>query len=453
MNETNKVVGGGKAWAIVVLVFLFMLINFADKAVVGLSSTSIIKELGLSHAQFGALGSAFFLLFSISGVVVGFLANRVTTKRIMLVMGVIWALALLPMTVPVSFAVLLGSRVVLGAAEGPAFPIALHAVYKWFGDKRRAVPTSVVACGAAFGAGVVAPLVTWIIQHYSWHAAFAVLGAIGLLWALAWAVVGEDGPVGDPRDAGGAAVRVPYRQLILSRTALGVYIGGFAAYWMIALNIVWLANYLIKAVHLAPSTAAWVIALPSVMQIVLAPCFAFISQKLTRAGYSSRLSRGAFGCACVITAGVAVACVPMVPLGPLKIFLIGVAFSVGSVIFTLGSTLIGEICPSSQRGALLGITNSIHTIAGLIAPVAMGLIVDVGRDPVDGFRTGYLYAGVLVAALGVLAALLIHPEADLRRFRRFGFGFGAPTPVNHSESSGLSLSSPRAPAPEHGAMD
>ncbi|WP_231941650.1 MFS transporter [Burkholderia sp. PAMC 28687] len=439
MNETNLILGGRKAWTIVVLVFLFMLINFADKAVVGLSSTAIITELRLTHAQFGALGSAFFLLFSISGVAIGFLSNHVSTKRIMLVMSVIWALALLPMTGTVSFVALFGSRVILGAAEGPAFPVALHAVYKWFGDNRRAVPTSVVACGAAFGAGVVAPLITWIIVRYSWHAAFAALAVAGLAWAIVWAAVGEDGPIGHVIADGVAPTRIPYRYLILSRTALGVYIAGFAAYWMIALNIVWLANYLIRAVHLSPSTAAWVIALPSVMQIVLAPCFAFISQRLAKNGYSSRVARGAFGCVCVIGAGAAAACLPMLALGPLKILLIGLAFSIGSVIFTLGSTLIGEICPSSQRGALLGITNSVHTLAGLIAPVAMGLIVDVGSDPVDGFRTGYLYAGLLVITLGIVAALLIHPEADLRRFRRLGITQSpdettAPT-QNHSHMS------------------
>lgn len=450
MNGTNMTVGGRNAWTIVTLVFLFMLINFADKAVVGLSSTSIIKELGLNHAQFGALGSAFFLLFSISGVVIGFLSNRIATKRIMLVLSVIWALALLPMTGTVSFAGLLGSRIILGAAEGPAFPIALHAVYKWFGDKRRAVPTSVVACGAAFGTGVVAPLITWIIVHYSWHVAFAALGVAGLTWAIVWAAVGEDGPVGRSIADGVAPARIPYRYLILSRTALGVYIAGFAAYWMIALNIVWLANYLIKAVHLAPSTAAWVIALPSVMQIILAPCFALASQQLTKKGYSSRLARGAFGCACVVGAGAAVACLPMLPLGPLKILLIGLAFSIGSVIFTLGSTLIGEICPSSQRGALLGITNSIHTLAGLIAPVVMGLIVDVGSDPVDGFRTGYLYAGLLVVTLGVVAALLIHPEADLRRFRRHGI---APAAAGDAMSSRHTRSHVSARLPERGLAD
>ena len=111
------------------------------------------------------------------------------------------------------------------------------------------------------------------------------------------------------------------------------------------------------------------------------------------------------------------ACMPFVPLGAVKIFLLGLSFSVGSVIFTLGSTLIGEISPPSQRGAMLGITNSLHTLAGLCAPFAMGRIVDITLDPAEGFRAGFLYAGSFVAALGLLAALLINPEKDLQRFR------------------------------------
>jgi hypothetical protein len=66
---------------------------------------------------------------------------------------------------------------------------------------------------------------------------------------------------------------------------------------------------------------------------------------------------------------------------------------------------------------MLGASNSIHTLAGLCAPFVMGRIVDINADPIGGFRTGYLYVGVLVATLGGAAAILINPEYDLRRFR------------------------------------
>jgi MFS transporter, ACS family, D-galactonate transporter len=401
----------------VALAFFFMLINFADKAVVGLSSVPIMQELDLSHAQFGMLGSAFFLLFSVSGVAVGFLANRFGTKTIMWVMGVIWAAALLPMTLVSSFAVLVSSRVVLGAAEGPAFPIAVHAVYKWFGNERRALPTSVVASGAAFGAGIVAPMIIWIIDNFGWHAAFGTLSAVGLAWVGVWLVLAKEGPT-DPSFGveSGSRHRIPYRHLLMSRTAMGVYLAGFAAYWIIALNLVWLGNYLIKGLRMAPAHAAWVIALPSAMQMALAPGFAYLSQRLSRRGLSSRVSRGVMGALCVVIGGVSTACFPFIEMGVLKIVLVGLACSIGSVIFTLGPALIGEIAPASQRGAMLGVTNSIHTLAGLCAPFAMGRIVDLNVDPIAGFRTGYLYAGVFVAALGAMAAALINPEYDLRRF-------------------------------------
>jgi ACS family D-galactonate transporter-like MFS transporter len=420
-----------KAWTAVVLVFLFMLINFADKAVIGLASVPIMRDLGLNHRQFGLLGSAFFLLFSLSGIIVGFLANRVGTRILMLVMGVIWSAALLPMSVAANFKMLLASRVVLGAAEGPAFPVAVHSVYKWFGDQRRALPTSVVASGAAFGTGLAAPVITWIIVHYGWHTAFGALGVIGLVWACLWLVFAEEGPIDAMAAAGasgatdasgapgfGGSLRVPYRRLLLSRTAVGVFIAGFAAYWIIALNIVWLANYLIKAAHLSATEAGWVIALPSIMQMGLAPLCAYLSLVLTRRGYSSRISRGVLGSACVVVAGITLASVPFAGSGVLEIALVGLSCSIGSVIFTLGTTLIGEISPASQRGAMLGITNSIHTLAGLCAPFLMGLLVDIDADPIAGFRTGYLYAGVLVAILGALAAVLIDPEADLLHFNR-----------------------------------
>jgi MFS family permease len=167
-----------------------------------------------------------------------------------------------------------------------------------------------------------------------------------------------------------------------------------------------------------PAEAAWVIALPSLLQMAFAPACGFLSQYLAQRGVSSRVSRGVLGALCVIISGASMICLPLQGMGALQIVLIGLSFSIGGVFFTLGSTLIGEISPASQRGAMLGITNSIHTLAGLCAPVVMGFIVDVDLDPTAGFRTAFLCAGVFVVILGVAAALLIDPESDLMRFRR-----------------------------------
>jgi hypothetical protein len=75
------------AWRMTFLLFLFMLVNFADKIVVGLAGVPIMTELKLEPEQFGLLGSAFFFLFSIAAIAVGFLVNRVATRWVLLALS------------------------------------------------------------------------------------------------------------------------------------------------------------------------------------------------------------------------------------------------------------------------------------------------------------------------------------------------------------------------------
>ena len=183
------------AWRITFLLFLFMLMNFADKVVVGLAGVPIMTDLKLEPDQFGLLGSAFFFLFSISAGAVGFLANRVATRWVLLALALIWALTQFPMISNVGFVTLLICRVVLGAGEGPAGAVAAHAIYKWFPDEKRTLPTAILSQGSAFGVILAVPALNWLIVQYNWHYAFGALGIAGLLWVMVWLVLGQEGPL------------------------------------------------------------------------------------------------------------------------------------------------------------------------------------------------------------------------------------------------------------------
>ncbi len=213
-----------RGWLIVTMLFCFMAINFADKVVLGLSAVSIMRDLHLDHTQFGLVATSFFAFFSLSAVAIGFLVNRVSTKWVLAGMALSWSLVQLPMLLPVGIVGLVANRVLLGLGEGPALPVALHATYKWFPNLRRPLPTSLIALGGAVGTGIAAPAIVYVIVAYSWRAAFAALGLVGLAWCLVWMFVGKEGSLstesvtGDER---GDYQRVPYSLLLTNRTFIG----------------------------------------------------------------------------------------------------------------------------------------------------------------------------------------------------------------------------------------
>ena len=198
--------------------FFFMLINFIDKAVIGLAGVPIMKELQLTPKEFGLVNSSFFFLFSLSAIVTGFIVNCIQSRWALLVMALIWALTQFPMLGTIGFTGLIACRVVLGAGEGPAYPVALHAAYKWFPNELRTLPTAVISQGAAIGVVIAIPLLDYIIEEFSWHWAFGLLGAVGMVWVVAWFFLGKEGGIVATivLDSGLPIERVPYRRLLSS---------------------------------------------------------------------------------------------------------------------------------------------------------------------------------------------------------------------------------------------
>jgi MFS transporter, ACS family, D-galactonate transporter len=404
-----------RAWFTIAMLFLFMMINFADKAALGLAAVPIMRDLGLTHAQFGSVGSSFFLLFSITALVVGFVANRVETRWVIGAMALIWSLSQLPLLWNVPLWTLFGSRMLLGAGEGPAYPVALHCAFKWFPDKKRLLPTSIIAIGASVGAGVVAPLTTFLIVTFSWHLVFGVLAAAGSVWAVFWLAFAREGPIVVADDFKTPALteeKVAYRRLILTGSVIGVWIVMFAAYAKATLYVIWLPSYLIKVLGFSLAQTGWIVVLPALSQILVSPLIAFLSDNMRSRGRSSRVARGGISCACILIAGLALMALPLAPGQVLPVALVMLSTALGGIIFSLGPACIGELCPVAQRGAMLGLTNAIATSAGLITPLVMGMIVDLSANPKAGFQAGFLSAGIVVCAGALAGFILINAERD-----------------------------------------
>ncbi|MEZ0600880.1 MFS transporter [Paraburkholderia sp. IW21] len=412
-----------RAWVVVAMMFLFMMINFADKAVIGLAAVPMMHDLGLSPQQLGLVGSSFFVLFSISGILFGFAANRIKTKWLLLLLSLVWAAVQFPLVGAVSFPLLIACRIVLGAGEGPAFALAIHATYKWFGNSKRNIPTAIVQQGANVGMLVAGPCLTWLMIHYDWHSAFLALGIVGVIWTVLWLLFGAEGTVDEhPPELAATApltdnARVPYRALIADRTLFGTFVLSFVGYLVLSLCFTWFPAYLRLGLGYSATEAGWLFSVIVGASIPASLAMSWFSQYLFSKGVSSRVSRGFMTSGAITLTGLAFFCTTMDFSAPMKIVCLTVGAGLGQMIFLFGPLMIGEVTPPRQRGAWLAINNSAATLAGLIAPALMGRFVGAAHSRAIGFEHGFLFLASILLVAGVAGFCLINPEKSMRRLR------------------------------------
>ncbi|MGB7120706.1 MAG: MFS transporter [Bradyrhizobium sp.] len=403
------------AWRIAFLLFLFMLLNFADKIVVGLAGVPIMTDLKLEPDQFGLLGSSFFFLFSISAIAIGFLANRIAARWVLLTLALIWALAQFPMVNNIGFTTLLICRVILGAGEGPAAAVAAHAIYKWFPDEKRTLPTAVLSQGSAFGIIIAVPALNWLIVNYNWHYAFGALGVAGLIWAVAWLALGQEGPLVPASVAAAEEQRIPYFQLLTSRTFIGCCAASFGAYWALSLGFTWFTPFIVKALGFSQQQAGLISILPWIFGSVVVLMTGWISQVLMARGFSTRGARGVLGTIPLIAGGIILAFIPYVDGARPQIALLVAGSGLSGSIYVVCAPMISEFTPVSQRSAVISIYGAIYTLAGILAPSVTGNLIQNASGLFEGYMAGFTINAVILVVSGLLGLLLLWPNTERER--------------------------------------
>ncbi|MEU1131308.1 MFS transporter [Streptomyces sp. NPDC005900] len=415
-----------RAWVITAMIVTFMVINFADKSVLGLAAVPIMEELDLSNSTYGLISSSFYFLFSISGLLVGFLSTRISSRVLLFGMTLLWAVAQLPVLALASVPTLMAGRILLGAAEGPAASMSMHALYKWFPPERRGFPSALQIGGAALGTLIAAPVVTWLIEGFGWRSAYAVLAAVSATWALVWWRVGHDGPYDHKRTAGGTSQpRLPYRKILLTGTVLGSISSAFGAAWALSLSHAWLPAYFRTQMDMSAAASATAISVMSGFGLVLLLAVSPFMDALKSRGVSSRCSSGAGQSIAVCVAGCAMTAFPFIDASGPRLVLIALAFGGTAIAVPLHYMTTAEVVPPAQRGAVFGIVAGVGTLPGLVAPFLTGHLIDVADTPAAGYTTAFLVAGAVMLTAGAFALAAIHPERDARRL-----GLGAePQPL------------------------
>src|SRR6476659_3668285 len=116
----------------------------------------------------------------------GKLADALGTRRGFFLIMFFWSIACASHGLALNFAMLAGSRFLLGLGEGGGFPAATRAVAEWFPVNERATAMGIVNAGTAVGGVVAPPLLALILTAADWRAVFYLTAAVGLAWGAWW---------------------------------------------------------------------------------------------------------------------------------------------------------------------------------------------------------------------------------------------------------------------------
>lgn len=234
-----------RAPLVLALLLIAYIFNFLDRTILNILAGSIIKDLQLSDAEFGAItGLAFAILYSVLGVPLAMLADR--TRRSWVIGGslAVWSGFTALCGTAVSFGQLFFYRLGVGVGEAGGVAPSYALIADYFPPARRARALAIfslgIPLGLASGTLIGAYLASWI----DWRAAFLVMGLLGLALAPVLLFVVRDPP--SARSARAGAPLFTTFQII----------GSKSSFWLMAVaaSMSSLAGY---------GLAAWV---PSVLE-------------------------------------------------------------------------------------------------------------------------------------------------------------------------------------------
>lgn len=187
------------------LVFLLSLnfgIVFFDRQALNVLMPSVQPELGLTQTQIGLIAGGLSFTWAIAAFFYGRLSDSLGKRKVLLIFATLaFSLCSFLTGLASTFALLLGARLLMGAAEGGVMPISHAMVASEVDPERRGLAQGVAQnLGSNLLGSFAAPVVlVAFAEAFGWREAFYLAGIPGIVSAvLMWFLLKEPAPVARP---------------------------------------------------------------------------------------------------------------------------------------------------------------------------------------------------------------------------------------------------------------
>jgi len=184
-------------WKIILLLSLTFGLVGLDRFILPIilqsPSSSMGADLGLSPEQGGALAGYLGMAWGISAFVMGFLADKLGRRAVLVPAILIFSLMSAFSGLATSIAMLVLVRVIMGLAEGPVASTGVAVAFEASKPSRRGLNNGIFQCMISlFGLALGPYIATQLLEVYEWPVVFMLVGAPGVIIAvIMWFVIRE----------------------------------------------------------------------------------------------------------------------------------------------------------------------------------------------------------------------------------------------------------------------
>jgi len=220
VDRLTEHLGGPARRRVVLLLGLVLAVNGADTTAIGAVATQLEPGLHIGAAELGLLVTASSLVGALAAIPCGVLTDRTRRVRLLSVSVLLWGVAEIAGAFATSFAVLVLTRLALGAVAATAGPTVASLTGDYFPAAERGRIYGFIITGEVVGAGFGIAAASLVSALLGWRAAFVVLAipSVALAWAL-WTNLPEPARGGQSRLEPGATAIVPAEEVMTAPDA------------------------------------------------------------------------------------------------------------------------------------------------------------------------------------------------------------------------------------------
>ncbi len=376
------------------LLALSVFINYLDRGNLSIAAPLLKNEFHLSATQLGVLLSSFFWTYSFFLPVSGWLVDRLDVKWVIACGFFLWSAATAATGAVHAFGTLLLVRLALGAGESVSYPACSTILSRYFPEHKRGFANATIVAGMALGPAFGTLAGGILMSRFGWRPVFLVVGLTSLLWLLPWL---RWMPKGHRDSSSHPGLSAPGMLQILEQGSVwGTCVGLFCMNYLMYFLLTWLPFYLVHERHFSLAAMAKIAGLAYFLMAVAATSAGWASDRCITSGKTPTLVRKTFMVVGQVGAGISLAaCVVSGSALSVVCLLFAAAFwgISASNTWAITQTLAGP----QAAGKWTGLQNFFGNLAGWIAPVVTGLVVD---------RTGrFFWAFIITAVVALLGSL------------------------------------------------